>query len=74
MCMDVRCQHLFAADNHGYVYHWDIKGYAMSVREVEAPPCIISIFNSRKNNLNICFLNQFKIFKWSNVGELIFKL
>jgi hypothetical protein len=40
--MDVRCQHLFAADNHGYIYHWDIKGYAMSGRETEPPPCKLS--------------------------------
>ena len=37
MCMDVRCLHLFAADNHGYIYHWDIEGYGMCGKEIEPP-------------------------------------
>ena len=44
MCMDVRCHHLFAADNHGYIYHWDINGYATNGIELDPPLCKKAVF------------------------------
>lgn len=39
MCMDSKCLSLFAADNHGYIYHWDIEGYATKHKEIDPPQC-----------------------------------
>lgn len=37
MCMDANNKHLFAADNFGYLYHWDIEDYATESEESEPP-------------------------------------
>ena len=37
MCVDSKCTRLFASDNHGYIYHWNINGYAVDGKEPEPP-------------------------------------
>ena len=37
--MDSKCVNLFAADNHGFIYAWDITGYATHTKETEPPRC-----------------------------------
>lgn len=41
MCMDSNYKHLFAADNFGYLYHWDIEDYATEQEETEPPECML---------------------------------
>lgn len=39
MTTDAKFSKLFLADNHGFIYHWDIEDYAIGQKEIEAPEC-----------------------------------
>jgi hypothetical protein len=37
MFIDSKYENLFAADKHGYIYHWNIAGYASKRKEFDPP-------------------------------------
>jgi hypothetical protein len=39
MLIDSKFQNLFAADNYGFIYSWNINGYAVK-KETQPPKCM----------------------------------
>ena len=39
MCIDSKYTSLFAADNNGFIYHWNIANYARKHKETKPPTC-----------------------------------
>lgn len=44
MIIDSKCSVLFAADNYGFIYQWNIDGYATRHKETEPPECKIVVY------------------------------
>jgi hypothetical protein len=42
MCIDMKYKNLFAADNFGYIYNWNIDNYA-KVKEKNPPECNLKL-------------------------------
>ena len=41
MLIDSKFTNLYAADNYGFIYSWNIDGYAIHNKETQPPKCIL---------------------------------
>jgi WD40 repeat protein len=70
MCVDKKSTLLFASDNNGYIYHWNIDGYGF--RKEEKPPVLLKSWRAHTQNItSIDYIESSQVLITSSVDQTI---